>query len=185
MSWTTFRPIRASISSSSARSIYSRRCSKLRGSENKRGPGASNKAIGRKLGIIKSMVNVHLGAIMRKLRVKNRTQAAIWATRQPPLNSAEWKDLGGPRKGERTRQQRWCSGFPQLARTQPLLGCGPARRIEFLEPAPSGEPGRSAARSHRDVRNNRACRRCASSGVGEARTFCAAERVDCCEHAAA
>ena len=35
---------------------------------------------------------------MRKLRVKNWTQAAIWATRQPPLNSAEWKDLGATAK---------------------------------------------------------------------------------------
>ena len=68
-----------------------------------------------------------------------------------------------------------------------MIGRKLGSRIDgkFLEPAPSGEPGRSAARSHRDVRNNRACRRCSSSGVGEAGTFCAAERVDCCEHAAA
>jgi hypothetical protein len=57
--------------------------------------GASNKVIGRKLGITESTVNVHLKAIMRKIRMKNRTQAAIWAAiRQPPPNSAEWKDLG-------------------------------------------------------------------------------------------
>jgi two-component system nitrate/nitrite response regulator NarL len=48
--------------------------------------GASNKVIARKLGITESTVKVHLKAIMRKLRVKNRTQTAIWAMRQS-LNS--------------------------------------------------------------------------------------------------
>ena len=35
---------------------------------------------------------------MRKLRVKNRTQVAIWASRHPLLNSAERKDLGATGK---------------------------------------------------------------------------------------
>jgi two-component system nitrate/nitrite response regulator NarL len=46
--------------------------------------GGSNKVIGRKLGITEATVKVHLKAIMRKLRVSNRTQAAIWAMRQSP-----------------------------------------------------------------------------------------------------
>lgn len=44
--------------------------------------GGSNKLIARKLGITESTVKVHLKAIMRKLRVNNRTQAAVWAMRQ-------------------------------------------------------------------------------------------------------
>jgi two-component system, NarL family, nitrate/nitrite response regulator NarL len=41
--------------------------------------GASNKVIARKLVITESTVKVHMKAILRKLRLQNRTQAAIWA----------------------------------------------------------------------------------------------------------
>jgi two-component system nitrate/nitrite response regulator NarL len=41
--------------------------------------GASNKLIARKLVITESTVKVHMKAILRKLRLQNRTQAAIWA----------------------------------------------------------------------------------------------------------
>jgi two-component system nitrate/nitrite response regulator NarL len=41
--------------------------------------GASNKAIARNLVITESTVKVHMKAILRKLRLQNRTQAAIWA----------------------------------------------------------------------------------------------------------
>jgi two-component system nitrate/nitrite response regulator NarL len=41
--------------------------------------GASNKAIARKFVITESTVKVHMKAILRKLRLQNRTQAAIWA----------------------------------------------------------------------------------------------------------
>jgi DNA-binding NarL/FixJ family response regulator len=40
--------------------------------------GASNKIIARKLVITESTVKVHMKAILRKLRLQNRTQAAIW-----------------------------------------------------------------------------------------------------------
>ena len=42
--------------------------------------GASNKVIARKLVITESTVKVHMKAILRKLRMQNRTQAAMWAT---------------------------------------------------------------------------------------------------------
>jgi two-component system, NarL family, nitrate/nitrite response regulator NarL len=42
--------------------------------------GASNKIIARKLVITESTVKVHMNAILRKLRMQNRTQAAMWAT---------------------------------------------------------------------------------------------------------
>jgi two-component system, NarL family, nitrate/nitrite response regulator NarL len=41
--------------------------------------GHSNKAIARALDISEATVKVHLKALLRKVRVSNRTQAAIWA----------------------------------------------------------------------------------------------------------
>lgn len=43
--------------------------------------GDSNKAIARAFGITESTVKVHVKAILRKILVKNRTQAAVWAKR--------------------------------------------------------------------------------------------------------
>jgi two-component system, NarL family, nitrate/nitrite response regulator NarL len=41
--------------------------------------GESNKLIARKYGIAEATVKVHIKAILRKISVKNRTQAAVWA----------------------------------------------------------------------------------------------------------
>jgi two-component system nitrate/nitrite response regulator NarL len=41
--------------------------------------GASNKVIARQLAIAEATVKVHNKAILRKLRLQNRTQAAVWA----------------------------------------------------------------------------------------------------------
>ena len=41
--------------------------------------GQSNKRIARKFGVAEATVKVHIKAILRKIRAKNRTQAAIWA----------------------------------------------------------------------------------------------------------
>ena len=40
--------------------------------------GDSNKRIARKMDIAEATVKVHVKAILRKIRVQNRTQAAIW-----------------------------------------------------------------------------------------------------------
>lgn len=42
--------------------------------------GYSNKVIARQLDVCEATVKVHVKAILRKLKVNNRTQAAIWAT---------------------------------------------------------------------------------------------------------
>jgi len=57
--------------------------------------GDSNKCIARKIDIAEATVKVHVKAILRKIRVQNRTQAAIWginngslpmlASNRPPL----------------------------------------------------------------------------------------------------
>jgi two-component system nitrate/nitrite response regulator NarL len=41
--------------------------------------GYSNKAIARRIKVAEATVKVHVKAILRKIRVSNRTQAAIWA----------------------------------------------------------------------------------------------------------
>lgn len=46
--------------------------------------GHSNKAIGRLLGMTEATVKVHLKSVLRKIRVENRTQAAIWALSNLP-----------------------------------------------------------------------------------------------------
>jgi two-component system, NarL family, nitrate/nitrite response regulator NarL len=41
--------------------------------------GASNKEIARKLAISDGTVKVHIRVLLSKLKLKNRTQAAVWA----------------------------------------------------------------------------------------------------------
>jgi two-component system nitrate/nitrite response regulator NarL len=48
--------------------------------------GDSNKVIARKIDIAEATVKVHVKAILRKIRVHNRTQAAIWAMSNASLN---------------------------------------------------------------------------------------------------
>jgi two-component system nitrate/nitrite response regulator NarL len=50
--------------------------------------GASNKTIARTLVITESTVKVHMKAILRKLRLQNRTQAAIWARNH--VSEGDW-----------------------------------------------------------------------------------------------
>ena len=66
--------------------------------------GASNKMIACQLKIAEATVKVHVKAILRKIRVRNRTQAAIWALKcqgSPKRLSAEGNGsplgLGGER----------------------------------------------------------------------------------------
>ena len=55
--------------------------------------GASNKVIARNLVITESTVKVHMKAILRKLRLQNRTQAAIWARNH--VNESDWTNRAG------------------------------------------------------------------------------------------
>jgi two-component system, NarL family, nitrate/nitrite response regulator NarL len=48
--------------------------------------GASNKLIARDLNIAESTVKVHVKSLLRKIRVSNRTQAAMWANEHLPKN---------------------------------------------------------------------------------------------------
>jgi two-component system, NarL family, nitrate/nitrite response regulator NarL len=69
--------------------------------------GASNKMIACQLKITEATVKVHVKAILRKIRVRNRTQAAIWALRcqgSPKRLSAE--DNGSPLKQASLDEER-------------------------------------------------------------------------------
>jgi DNA-binding NarL/FixJ family response regulator len=65
--------------------------------------GDSNKCIARKVDITEATVKVHVKAILRKIRVQNRTQAAIWGINNRSLGrpSGNGHAHGGPEARER------------------------------------------------------------------------------------
>jgi two-component system nitrate/nitrite response regulator NarL len=58
--------------------------------------GDSNKHVARKLNIAEATVKVHVKAIFRKIRVQNRTQAAIWAMNKYGSESVTLKEENVP-----------------------------------------------------------------------------------------
>ncbi len=54
--------------------------------------GDSNKSIARRIGLAEATVKTHVKAILRKIGVKNRTQAALWA-----LNNLEFSEEAAPK----------------------------------------------------------------------------------------
>jgi len=58
--------------------------------------GHSNKAIARKINIAVATVKVHVKTILRKIRVQNRTQAAIWAINNGSLIGSTANGWSGP-----------------------------------------------------------------------------------------
>ncbi len=67
--------------------------------------GMSNKMIARKLGVTETTVKLHVKNILRKINVRNRTQAAIWAIENRLIGSPE-----GSEGGRRTRHSGRGSG---------------------------------------------------------------------------
>lgn len=68
--------------------------------------GLPNKSIARRLGMTESTVKVHLKVLLRKLRIRNRTQAAVWALNHgflqsddPPIEEPELCSSGDDRGG--------------------------------------------------------------------------------------
>lgn len=77
--------------------------------------GAPNKVIAQKLQITEATVKVHVKAILRKIRVKNRTQAAIWGAKHLPFSEELTNDHEcSPRI--QLREQRASKVAPVLAR---------------------------------------------------------------------
>ena len=65
--------------------------------------GDSNKCIARKIDIAEATVKVHVKAILRKIRVQNRTQAAIWGMNHGSLAVAQ--NSNAPPSGRDTDRQ--------------------------------------------------------------------------------
>jgi two-component system nitrate/nitrite response regulator NarL len=68
--------------------------------------GASNKEIARTLNIAEATVKVHVKSLLRKIRVANRTQAAIWAMDHFPPADRRLSPSDPPPLGGRTATQR-------------------------------------------------------------------------------
>jgi two-component system, NarL family, nitrate/nitrite response regulator NarL len=83
--------------------------------------GASNKMIACQLKITEATVKVHVKAILRKIRVRNRTQAAIWALKcqgSPKRLSAEENGSSisqGSLGGERSDTPMICPGLREAS----------------------------------------------------------------------
>jgi len=55
--------------------------------------GACNKEIARSAGLAEATVKTHIKAILRKINVRNRTQAALWAVKNLPTYSEPVQDI--------------------------------------------------------------------------------------------
>ena len=62
--------------------------------------GESNKSIARQLNVTEPTVKAHVKGLLRKIRVSNRTQAAIWAVNQAQSTGAR-PHLPAPSQSER------------------------------------------------------------------------------------
>jgi DNA-binding NarL/FixJ family response regulator len=69
--------------------------------------GDSNKSIARKMEIAEATVKVHIKAILRKIRVQNRTQAAIWGVNSGWLAQTSSTNLPQLVSGTRNGPTRW------------------------------------------------------------------------------
>jgi len=65
--------------------------------------GNSNKCIARKIDIAEATVKVHVKAILRKIRVQNRTQAAIWGMNNGTLTRPA-NDISPPSGSDLSKQ---------------------------------------------------------------------------------
>ena len=74
--------------------------------------GYSNKMIARMHSITEATVKAHMKAILRKIRVANRTQAAIWALRNSSF-SEELHDEGASNDAQEVRWVNGDSGVPR------------------------------------------------------------------------
>ena len=77
--------------------------------------GLTNKAIARDLDISEATVKVHVKALLRKTRLANRTQAAIWA-----LNNAPESKLLSATSAEDAAVPSWLNEEQDTARPRPL-----------------------------------------------------------------
>jgi len=65
--------------------------------------GESNKAIARNLEVSPATVKVHVKTVLRKLKVQNRTQAALWAKERNIGEGPNWAECNSLHAAESTR----------------------------------------------------------------------------------
>jgi two-component system nitrate/nitrite response regulator NarL len=85
--------------------------------------GYSNKSIARKIDIAEATVKVHVKTILRKIRVQNRTQAAIWAINNGSFIGSSVNDWSGSTSLMLTSAHR-SHGVPihtEIANSEPAL----------------------------------------------------------------
>jgi DNA-binding NarL/FixJ family response regulator len=86
--------------------------------------GDSNKVIARKIEIAEATVKVHVKAILRKIRVHNRTQAAIWA-----MNNGSWIWPADP----------CLPAIVDMSSPPPLAPDGPTEPVQLPPPTAHGD----------------------------------------------
>jgi len=91
------------------------------------GEGFPNKIIARKMGIAEGTVKVHVKAILRKIRVGNRTQAAIWLMNNPTSARAGAATGGNVWRIEKSGPDQ--CGEPPLASRESRIPTAAAERI--------------------------------------------------------
>jgi len=96
--------------------------------------GYSNKAIGDRCNLTEAAVKVHMKSILRKIRVGNRTQAAIWALEKRRDSRAPPSNLERP---EATQQLERSATSPGSSAPSPAQSAGHATR-RLPHPARAG-----------------------------------------------
>ncbi|WP_287053193.1 response regulator transcription factor [Mesorhizobium sp.] len=95
--------------------------------------GESNKAIAREINIAEATVKVHVKAILRKIRVRNRTQAAVWAMNHGMLTPASGNAPSGSEKmATQPSHNINISSFGQVHSLLPKLR--PEMTLHYQEP---------------------------------------------------
>jgi two-component system nitrate/nitrite response regulator NarL len=109
--------------------------------------GDSNKCIARKIDIAEATVKVHVKAILRKIRVHNRTQAAIWAINNGSLARAANTYSASPPPGISSRLQGPADVISEIKQA------GPPMAPDVMEREASGEP---CAQPHASIQSHAA-----------------------------
>jgi two-component system nitrate/nitrite response regulator NarL len=106
--------------------------------------GDSNKSIARKIDIAEATVKVHVKAILRKIRVHNRTQAAIWGVNNASLSRATQGYPGPASLGKR--------GSPAVEMISELKQAGGSIPPGLIERAGRADPSIDGAMSKGEAR---------------------------------
>jgi len=101
--------------------------------------GASNKSIARELDIAEATVKVHVKSVLRKIRVKNRTQAATWAWARCSQQANSPEPDGGISAGFGPQMGRVANGVSHDDPVQPPVASAVPVRPATNIPVPKNE----------------------------------------------